>query len=892
MEPGALEIIIPAYLWKTRPVRDDDGNIVTEGNEPGALYLSVPEEPEHGADFAWRRVGDKIIITNTHMMAGATRALIQGSFRGVIAHEMEDGTDSREYTTFNVEANLTTDSGRVLTRTGNMSEETTEENGTAVTKYEYTPIYATIDTYAAISSVNKTALRSARENEDYNTYGGRILGAEALIGTYNDGQTVKAADEDGRSITAVLYDGYNLSSKMAIIWVAYPKANFEEGKTVTVTNNASVTVTSYDDWREKTREGVDDNIRKSASATGTAPFRLPITYHVTKIWNQFNFELYEVTTDEEGNETETYVETAYANEDGTIFFAAFDFTNEDDGKTFVYRVYEIEDEREGEVIFDLEPITLTITVSDNGEGKLTAEVEKDREAFENYKVYALTVAKRVGAGADAGAEYSFTIKFTKDGEPFDPERLPDTWEKTGDGEYSFKLKDGESGRVSITANVTYTLTEESGEGYFASYEITSNNGAETVYGGGNVVTRTINGEFGSEKVTVVNSSAELEIAKKSDAEASDKNDEFTFEISFTYHGTPYELETMPDGWEKTGDGTYRLKLKAGESVRVKTSADVSYKVTENDRADYAESWTAEDATGEDRTAEGTVNNGKVEFMNVKLVGMKIRKLVNGSSTDKEKTFTFSVRFEKDGSVYAPDVPVTWTENEDGSYSFSLKDGEETEVWIADGVSYTVSESDAEAYVARYSVKSASGAETAMGEGKSVSGSVARSASGEDTVVFTNVGSAEIRISKRVVGPNANRTMKFSFELRLTLNGTAYDLERLPEGWTRKEAGVYEFTLAHDESAAVSVPLGTKFELTEAADERYSVKISVNGEETEGRSAEGTVTDPENGAEILVINRNEQIIPTGAEISSGIPMLLIPGLALTVILLKKRREREE
>ena len=135
-------------------------------------------------------------------------------------------------------------------------------------------------------------------------------------------------------------------------------------------------------------------------------------------------------------------------------------------------------------------------------------------------------------------------------------------------------------------------------------------------------------------------------------------------------------------------------------------------------------------------------------------------------------------------------------------------------------------------------------------------------------------------------------MKFSFELRLTLNGKAYDLERLPEGWTRKESGVYTFTLAHDESVTVSVPLGTKFELTEAADERYSVKISVNGEETEGRSAEGTVTDPENGVEIAVLNRNEQIIPTGAEIWSGVPMLLIPGLALVMFLLRKRREREE
>ncbi len=340
IQPGALEIVIPAYLWKTRPERDESGAIITEGKEPGTIALSVPEEPEHGADFAWRRVGDKIIITNTHMMKGTTRALIQGSFRGIIPHEMEDGTDSREYTNFNVEANLSLESGRTITRTGNMSIKEAA-SGESVEDYEFTPIYATIDTYAALSSVSKNARRAQATNEynvyhtvpsnlpyelipensenysyvrwvisataygnqpflmtftdtlpdeDYNTYRGRILGAEALISTYNDGLTVKRADEDGRSVSGVLYDGYNIYSKTAIVWVAYPKEIFEEGVTYTVSNSVDAEVEGWDEWLGKTREGIDDNLVKTKTATGTASLRLPITYHVTKIWDDNNNE--------------------------------------------------------------------------------------------------------------------------------------------------------------------------------------------------------------------------------------------------------------------------------------------------------------------------------------------------------------------------------------------------------------------------------------------------------------------------------------------------------------------------------------------------------------------------------------------------------------------------
>ena len=336
IQAGGLELVLPAYLWKTRPERNESGEIISEGEEAGILTISVPEQPDQGADFAWTRLNDNIVITNTHAMSGATRALIQGSFRRALPHTMEDGTDSRDYTTFNVTAVLSDALGNELTRTGNMSEKQVNNGGVTSTEYEHTPIYATIDTFAAADYISKSAeipnvtneyyvyysvpeslpesLRPATpgnyvyvrwsvtakaygtqpflmkftdtlSDTDYNTYGGRILGAEGLIREYNNGLSVKAAEGDGRSIEGVFYDGYNTYDKSCKIWVAYPKDKFEEGTTYTINNSVELTVEGYDDWLGKTREEVDGTISKTAAAQGEAILRFPTTYHVTKIWD-------------------------------------------------------------------------------------------------------------------------------------------------------------------------------------------------------------------------------------------------------------------------------------------------------------------------------------------------------------------------------------------------------------------------------------------------------------------------------------------------------------------------------------------------------------------------------------------------------------------------------
>ncbi len=135
-EAGSVELVFPAWLWLDR-----------NGEEPGNLTLSVPEDPETGADFAWKRVGDYILITNTRKISAASKVMIQGTFRNVTAHQMVDkdvdgGSGyAGAYSTgrsdpFWATVSVTTPADNVISMTSNT-------------------IYATIDTHVDAASATK-----------------------------------------------------------------------------------------------------------------------------------------------------------------------------------------------------------------------------------------------------------------------------------------------------------------------------------------------------------------------------------------------------------------------------------------------------------------------------------------------------------------------------------------------------------------------------------------------------------------------------------------------------------------------------------------------------------------------------------------------------------------
>ena len=314
IDAGDVEIVIPAYIWKTR-----------DGKEPGLLTLAVPEEPDMSQDFAWKRVGDTIVITNTRKLSAASKYMIQGTFRNTspdpnadrpftttYAHEMNDIDTVGDAAYKGVSDDLF---GMVTVVTPEHRE---------VISMTSNSIRATLDTHVEITSAAKKAQGdngkgrvyletptdipellpenpddyyyvqwyvsgTANGNQPYtlklsdtaeDNYNAKMLGIK-------DEETVFKST-DGKTVEFDLYEGATFeSNKGTYLWTAYPKSEFtQEGETYTLNNSVTMTVT-----------GEDDEVVTTKDASDSVSFRLPITWHIKKVW-QYNDEKYDSTLEE------------------------------------------------------------------------------------------------------------------------------------------------------------------------------------------------------------------------------------------------------------------------------------------------------------------------------------------------------------------------------------------------------------------------------------------------------------------------------------------------------------------------------------------------------------------------------------------------------------------
>ena len=323
IEAGAIELTIPAYIWKTR-----------DGIEPGLLTLACPEEPATNDDFAWRRVGDVIVITNTHALSAGTTYLIQGTFRmtypdpnvpkSVIfqtayAYQMVSSTvapgspyygpeyyhgiSDDFYGILNI---ITPANGQLLTMESNTikAQLTTHVEAVHASKIANGKI---VHTTLPASLPNELLTPAIAANPDDYYYvqwyvDGRALGNQPFEMTFSDtvadtalkwvdtasrepvevhgimlGATATAdgtiVSADNKTISARLYTGYSDKDKSAYVWTAYPKTDFEEGEIYTLYNEQTITVT-----------GLDDLIPTTWSARGEVSFRKPDTWTIRVVW--------------------------------------------------------------------------------------------------------------------------------------------------------------------------------------------------------------------------------------------------------------------------------------------------------------------------------------------------------------------------------------------------------------------------------------------------------------------------------------------------------------------------------------------------------------------------------------------------------------------------------
>lgn len=333
-EAGAVEIIFPAYLWLDR-----------YGNEPGYLTLSVPESPETGADFAWRRVGNSIVITNVRKISAASKVMIQGTFRSVKPADMVDineaGTteSAAHHTTesnlghsnpFNVIIGVTTQNSNYIALKSNTIDATidTHTEAASATKSAFNTTSREYYTYHTVDAAKKANLPAeftdkmeaqGKNLEDYSYIrwyvSGSATGSQPFLMTFTDsynGTVLHYKDALHKEYDTLNVDGLMLGVQGALVWDESAK-KYVTGNVVSedFQNISAVLYDGYDSmpksayvWTayEKadfpvqgdeysvtngqvvTVKGWDDQEVSTKDASATVAFRLPITYTMKKNW--------------------------------------------------------------------------------------------------------------------------------------------------------------------------------------------------------------------------------------------------------------------------------------------------------------------------------------------------------------------------------------------------------------------------------------------------------------------------------------------------------------------------------------------------------------------------------------------------------------------------------
>ena len=485
------------------------------------------------------------------------------------------------------------------------------------------------------------------------------------------------------------------------------------------------------------------------------------------------------------------------------------------------------------------PAGITYTVTESGadgfdvsKTGVTGEIEKDKTktaAFTNTKGYGgLKVTKTVVndyGEVDTKQEFSFTVTLS---------------DKTISGEYGemtftngvaeFTLKHGESKTAAdLPAKITYEVTEADPKGYVltnrtnATGEIPKDDTVEAVF--------TNTKAYGALtiKKTVQNADGSALTERQ-------KNQEFTFTVTLT---PPPEGKILPEElkisdeskWTENDDGTYTVTLKHDESLTINgLPAGTTYEVTEDDAAGYTSSST--DASGTISEEDGST----AAFTNTKAYGaLTVTKTVrnaNGAAlTDEQRNreFTFTVTLTPPvGEDLPEELKISgdgkWTENDDGTYTVTLKHGESLTIsGLPAGTDYKVTEADAAGYTS-----SSTGASGTISEENGSTAAFANTFGDDESGPKGN-----LTVTKTVGGNTGDRNQVFHFAVVLsdnTINGTYGDMTFV--------RGVATFTLRHGESkTANDLPANITYSVMEQ-------EANQNGYSTASKGRDGTI--PEGG----------------------------------------------
>ena len=363
-------------------------------------------------------------------------------------------------------------------------------------------------------------------------------------------------------------------------------------------------------------------------------------------------------------------------------FGAIEYTKPG---TYTYMITEQSGD-EAALTFSKATYRATVTVTDNGAGKLSAKTkiaqltddagdaaERTVEAavFTNTaKTGSLTVKKTV-VGGDSQREFGFAVTLTDgDGEP-----VSGTFGKGEhavtftDGKMTFTLKDGgEKTIAGLPVGAHYTVTEDAAEGYTTTVNGADGSkaeGAVTEDGATVAFTNTVKtGELDVSKTVVAREGLAVDVDKTFEF-AVEATDAAGRGVSGTYGDATFE------------DGKATLKLKGGQKARITgLPAGTAYTVTEHAAAGYkaavngAEGFRAEGSITADQVSSAAFTNTFDPAPATASVPELTKVLAGGRKPGlQEGEFAFELSLADGADNVLEGYPIEAKNDKDGKVSF-------------------------------------------------------------------------------------------------------------------------------------------------------------------------------------------------------------------------------
>ena len=713
--------------------------------------------------------------------------------------------------------------------------------------------------------VHKTVTGTTTEKKfQFSLYEADALGQKTTGTTL---ETVEAAADETVDFSTLTFKTagtyYYLISETSTLGNGWSKSG-DVLATATVTNGTDGALVANVSYDHATTDGNAAEVTNAYTTSGEATISVYKTVNggtTAKAGETFTFDLYE-GDDTTGTKLGT-VETVAGE---VKSFENVKFTQ---AGTYTYTIHETGHSTDGWTAAS--DVTATVTVTDDGEGHLTADVEysnKDGEhnaalfnnTYEATGSATIEVEKKVNGGTEAAEGEEFTFELYKTDEQ---------GQKTGDAIDTVTVKAGE--KKSFTAlnynlddagkTYTYVVTEtgHNDDGWFAASDVTVTVVCADNNKGG--ITTDITYSNGTNAALFDNThsttKAVINVEKEVNSGAIRSNEKFTFDL---YKADGYSV--AEDG---TVSGTKVASLTIDGSTGVSTGsfdeqtydAEGSYEYVIHETSNLGDGWKNDSDTKvvvlvsrdeEKKQLTSTVeyeraNNDKTaalfnnEYTDTDSATIEVTKKVNGSTTEQAgETFDFDL-YEAEGYSVAEDGTVSGTKigdtvsikvGETGTFSaiqYTLDDAGKTFTYVIHETGHNTdgwtAASDVTAYV-----------KVTANTDRSLSTAVTYSVSNDDktAALFNNKyaasGSATVEVHKTVNGgAEAKQGETFTFDL-YNKDGYSYN----------KETGEVSGTKAAD-TVSVSAGGTVSFkDLTYTSAGTYEYVVHETGHNTNGWTA--------------------------------------------------------